>query len=168
MHFLLSLWNPWLHSTIGKLYRIILPSRWLHQNISTSSIIINISMPLSRILIPTLLCIFPHLLRIQRGIKFFYYCNLSLLGPAYKCFWIFEKFCSNTSFNSSCSFLALRILPLYSFRLLTVAIRFGGVSLSLHPFKSSSLRCEVSSILFCTINLCFLLVFPTCWNTNHY
>jgi hypothetical protein len=76
-----------------------------------------------------------------------------VVGPCCRCLWIFNKLFNSTGFSYSCSSWALWSLSLSSFRLLTMATKSGGVYLSLWPSYSLSLRCEVSSMLHCTIHI---------------
>jgi len=105
---------------------------------------------------PVLLCVSPWLW-IYDGIYHFLDCFLpSLLAysPWYRCFWIWDKLCNNNAFNSiffSCALMIFSFLSLYllilAFIILMVYTKSRGVSTTLLSSYSSSLKCEVFSIL---------------------
>jgi len=94
------------------------------------------------------------------------YYSSTLLGPCCKCFWISDRLYSRITFSSTWSTWALISLSLSAFKIITVAIKHGGVSLSLRPSDYSSLRCKRSSILCCTIHLCEIFQFFLCVETT--
>jgi len=95
-------------------------------------------------------------------------CNSALLGPCCRCLWISYRLYNSTAFKSACSSWALINISLSSFRILIVSINSGWASLSLWSSNYSSLICEVSSTLRCTIQSFGLSIHPMCWNNNYH